>query len=123
MADLQEGIGSSLDMKACPPNSLSSEDSYLIPDLNFTPSPFHILDHMDPNTPVKRLKESNLEKLHTLCIMHLSYLLDLPGSLLEEFLGVKNSSGSEHSGSGLAGHTEKHRWFSSKKKKGKCQLS
>ncbi len=35
---------------------------------------------------VNRLKNTNLEKFHTMCKMHLSFLLDLPGSSLEDFL-------------------------------------
>lgn len=36
---------------------------------------------------VNRLKNTNLEKFHTLCKMHLSFLLDMPGASLEQFLG------------------------------------
>ena len=36
---------------------------------------------------VNRLKNTNLEKFHSLCKMHLSFLLDLPGTALEDFLG------------------------------------
>jgi len=35
---------------------------------------------------VNRLKNTNLDKFHLLCKMHLSFLLHLPGSSLDDFL-------------------------------------
>ena len=36
---------------------------------------------------VNRLKNTNMAKFHSMCKMHLSFMLDLPGTALDEFLG------------------------------------
>lgn len=46
---------------------------------------------------VARLKSRSLDRFVTLCKMHLSFLLDLPGSSLEELLGSSSSSESASS--------------------------
>ena len=44
---------------------------------------------------VNRLKNTNLEKFRTMVLMHLSFLLDLPGTALESFIGAGPSAPSE----------------------------
>ena len=124
MADLPEG-GSPSDMEAVPTCTSASPPP---PPVTLASSPDTSLGHSDLDL-LHKLKESNLEKLHTLCKMHLSFLLDLPGSSLEQFLGG-DEGGAATTGSGgalgnLLGNTgggERHRWFSSKRKKGNTRL-
>ena len=41
---------------------------------------------------MNRLKNTNTEKFQTMCKMHLSFLLDLPGASLEDLMGEGSSS-------------------------------
>ncbi|ELU05337.1 hypothetical protein CAPTEDRAFT_221307 [Capitella teleta] len=82
-----------------------------------------------------RLKSCNAEKLHTLCKMHLSFLLDLPGSSLEQFLGAGSSGASDDvtqdsnqkvvsdssasSSTGASQDKASTRWFARRKKDNK----
>ena len=57
---------------------------------------------------VNRLKNTDLGKFHALCKMHLSFLLDLPGSRLDELLGgATGPDGGSGGGGGGAGSGER----------------
>ena len=53
---------------------------------------------------VNRLKNTNLDKFHTLCKMHLSFLLHLPGAQLDDFLDGR-SADQHTTGSAMPGST------------------
>jgi hypothetical protein len=70
---------------------------------------------------LRRLKAFHPEKVHTLCKMHLSFLLDLPGSSLEQFLGAGHQdAGADDSlaisDNAVSSSSSGSKWFSRKKK-------
>ena len=75
---------------------------------------------------VNRLKNTNLEKFRTMVLMHLSFLLDLPGSSLESFIGAGPSDPSEsdtlsNSGASADSKSKNRAFFRSwKQPKGMC---
>jgi len=74
---------------------------------------------------VNRLKNTNIAKFHQLCKMHLSFLLDLPGSSLADFLGdlpTTPSGGNTNSSALGTERTKIHFLHFGKKKSSKGML-